>query len=71
MLKIIITSGFLLSLIGCSSLPSEQENMDTYLKNQSIRENTANMSEFEKQRYYSEHHLGPIPAQPNYKKNRQ
>ena len=70
MLKIMMTSGVLMTLIGCASLPSEQQNTQTYLKNQNIRENTSNMSEFDKQRYYSEHHLGPVPAQPNYNQNR-
>lgn len=70
MFKIILTSSVLVTLIGCVSLPSTEENNKTQINNQTIRENTANMSDFDRQKYYTDNNLGPVPVKPVNKPRR-
>ena len=54
---ILLTLPFVLTACSSVELNTYDETQDQYLKH---RNDTANMSEYDKQRYYDEHQLGPM-----------
>lgn len=70
MLKMLLAVCTLTSLYGCATTPLSDADLQEYNRKQSVHRDTANMSEFDKQQFYTEHNLGPVPAQPLSRPNR-
>lgn len=76
MLKLLFTALCLTQLVGCaSSYMSEANIEDAYVQDNAARKqfakyeanrDTSYMSQYDKQKYYADRDLGPIPVQPNY-----
>lgn len=49
-----------LSLIACSSVEIKNYDSEEDARYQKYKDETVNMSEYDKQRYYNQHHLGVV-----------
>lgn len=70
MLKIALVTLVLTSFYGCAMTPLPDSYIEEYNRKQSLQHNTNNMSDFDRQQFYTHHNLGPVPAQPVIKPNR-
>lgn len=61
--KFIFTFMIFSTLTACANQPLEQKHLEEFDEKRMIERNTLNMSEFDKQKYYTDHNLGPVPAQ--------
>ena len=65
--KILTSFVIISSLTACAVHSVQQSDLAKYDQKLMIDRNTLNMSEFDKQKYYTDHNLGPVPAELNPK----
>lgn len=56
-------------LISCANHPTEEQRSKDDIRYAEMKDNTVNMSEYDKQRYYTEHNLGIYKPIPDVKQN--
>lgn len=70
MLKIALTALILSLFSGCAMTSMSDEEVRELTRKQMIHQDTSNMSQFDMQKYYADHNLGPVPFTPVNKPRR-
>lgn len=70
MLKIALTALMLTIFSGCAMTSMSDEDVRELTRKQMMHQNTSNMSQFDMQKYYADHNLGPVPVMPVNKPRR-
>lgn len=70
MYKIMLSVAMLTTLSACHLISFPETDLEEYNRQKTINQHTANMSEFDKQQYYTEHNLGAVPSELRTKPKR-
>lgn len=62
--RVILASLCIPMLLTACAISPEQNSLDENAQYFKTKQNTANMSEFDRQKYFTDHNLGPVP--PSY-----